>query len=36
MTVLLEELAKIALTSQRAHSKKWINNLIEEPDQLTA
>ncbi|WP_394142338.1 MATE family efflux transporter [Vibrio chagasii] len=36
MIVLLEELAKIALTSQRIHSKKWINNLIEEPDQLAA
>ncbi|MFA0035768.1 MATE family efflux transporter [Vibrio sp. 10N.261.52.A1] len=35
MIVLLEELAKIALTSQRIHSKKWINNLIEESDQLT-
>lgn len=36
MIVLLEELAKIALTSQRIHSKKWINNLIEEPDQSAA
>ena len=31
MIVLLEELAKIVLTSQRIQSKKWINNLIDEP-----
>jgi hypothetical protein len=34
MIVLLEELAKIALTSQRIHSKKWINNLIDEPEHI--
>ncbi|MBW3698081.1 MATE family efflux transporter [Vibrio sp. T187] len=36
MIVLLEELAKIALTSQRIQSKKWINNLIEEKGAVTA
>ncbi len=34
MIVLLEELAKIVLTSQRIQSKKWINNLIEEPEHV--
>ncbi|MEZ9176156.1 MATE family efflux transporter [Vibrio kanaloae] len=34
MIVLLEELAKIALTSQRIQSKKWINNLIDEPEHI--
>lgn len=31
LIVLIEELVKIGLTSQRIQSKKWINNLIEEP-----
>lgn len=35
LIVLLEELAKIALTSQRIQSKKWINNLIEEQPRTT-
>ncbi|MEZ8157736.1 MATE family efflux transporter [Vibrio splendidus] len=34
MIVLLEELAKIVLTSQRIQSKKWINNLIDEPEHI--
>ncbi|WP_061016934.1 MATE family efflux transporter [Vibrio splendidus] len=34
MIVLLEELAKIVLTSQRIQSKKWINNLIDEPQSI--
>lgn len=34
MIVLLEELAKIILTSQRIQSKKWINNLIDEPEHI--
>lgn len=35
LIVLLEELVKIALTSQRIQSKKWINNLIEEQPRTT-
>lgn len=35
LIVLLEELVKIALTSQRIQSKKWINNLIEERPRTT-
>lgn len=31
LIVLIEELVKIGLTSHRIQSKKWINNLIEEP-----
>ncbi|MGF1696433.1 MATE family efflux transporter [Vibrio lamellibrachiae] len=31
MVILLEEVIKIFLTAQRIHSKKWINNLVEEP-----
>ncbi|MFA0378841.1 MATE family efflux transporter [Vibrio sp. 10N.222.54.A3] len=34
MIVLLEELAKIILTSHRIQSKKWINNLIDEPEHI--
>ncbi|MEZ8124550.1 MATE family efflux transporter [Vibrio splendidus] len=34
MIVLLEELAKIVLTSKRIQSKKWINNLIDEPENI--
>jgi len=34
MIVLLEELAKIILTSHRIESKKWINNLIDEPEHI--
>ncbi|MCK6263656.1 MATE family efflux transporter [Vibrio sp. ZSDE26] len=32
MIILLEEVVKICLTSQRIQSKKWINNLIETPN----
>lgn len=35
LIVLLEELVKIVLTSQRIQSKKWINNLIEEQPRTT-
>ncbi|MCG9630180.1 MATE family efflux transporter [Vibrio sp. Isolate30] len=35
LIVLAEELIKIALTSQRINSKKWINNLIEEQPSRT-
>lgn len=35
LIVLAEELIKIALTSQRINSKKWINNLIEEQPSTT-
>lgn len=34
LIILLEELVKIILTSRRIQSKKWINNLIEEPNTL--
>ncbi|WP_311567439.1 MATE family efflux transporter [Photobacterium arenosum] len=30
--ILLEEVVKIGLTTQRIQSKKWINNLIREPE----
>ncbi|MGC9492653.1 MATE family efflux transporter [Vibrio genomosp. F10] len=35
MIILLEEIIKICLTAQRIQSKKWINNLIEEPEPQT-
>lgn len=34
LIILLEEFVKIILTSHRIQSKKWINNLIEEPNTL--
>ncbi|MFA0568378.1 MATE family efflux transporter [Vibrio gallaecicus] len=34
LIVIIEEVVKIGLTTQRINSKKWINNLIEEPTPL--
>lgn len=36
MVILLEEVVKIGLTTQRVRSKKWINNLVEEPETTPA
>jgi putative MATE family efflux protein len=34
--ILLEEVVKIMLTSYRIHSKKWLNNLLNDPQEKTA
>ncbi|WP_047044647.1 MATE family efflux transporter [Vibrio mexicanus] len=36
MIILIEEIVKIGLTSQRIHSKKWINNLVEDQQPQSA
>lgn len=35
MSIWLEEIVKIFLTSQRISSKRWINNLVDEADEAT-